>query len=63
MRGALFHAREAAGYCLVKIGSPEAKRMVLPLVSGRTEDEDFDLKGLALECNWPGMTVPELLGQ
>lgn len=54
--------RKSAGYALAKFGTAAARRRLLPLVQGGTDDPDFDLKGLALRCNWPDhLTVPELL--
>ncbi len=54
--------RKSAGYTLAKFGTVAARRQLLPLVRGGTDDPDFDLKGLALRCNWPDhLTVPELL--
>lgn len=56
------HARKAAGYALAKIGTQVAKNRLLPLIAGTADDLDFDLKGLALRCNWPdSLSVPDLL--
>lgn len=56
------NSRKAAGYALAKAGTPEARQRLLPLIAGGPDDEDLDLKGLALRCNWPGgLTVPDLL--
>jgi hypothetical protein len=55
-------ARTSAGYVLTEIGSAEAKRRLLPLISGDADDQDLELKGLALTCNWQSeVTVPQLL--
>ncbi len=55
-------ARESAGYALSRIGTPSAKRRLLPLIPDDASDPDQDLKGLALRCNWPeGLSVSELL--
>ncbi len=54
--------RKAAGYALAKFGTPDACHRLLPLLAGGSEDPDFELKGLALRCNWPDrLTVPDLL--
>ncbi len=54
--------RRSAGYTLVEIGSPEARRRLLPLIAGDSHDRSLDLKGLTLLCNWPDqLSVPELL--
>jgi hypothetical protein len=54
--------RKSAGYALAKFGTAAARRRLLPLVRGGADDPDFDLKGLALRCNWPDhLSVPELL--
>lgn len=54
--------RTSAGYALAKIGSPEARHRLLPLVAAGPDDPDYDLKGLALRCNWPErLSVPALL--
>jgi hypothetical protein len=55
-------ARKAAAYALVKVGTREARSRLRPLIEDHPDDPDFDLKGLALRCNWPdGLTVDELL--
>ncbi len=54
--------RKSAGYALAKFGTAAARRRLLPLIGGVAEDPDYDLKGLALRCNWPDhLTVPQLL--
>ena len=54
--------RTDAGYALHRIGSAEAKHRIRCLISGVDEDDDEDLKGLALRCNWPdNLTDAELL--
>lgn len=54
--------RKSAGYVLAEIGTPEARRRLLPLIAGGPDDSYLDLKGLALRCNWPeGLSVPDLL--
>lgn len=55
-------ARKSAGYALARIGTPAARRRLLPFIQDRPDDPDFDLKGLALRCNWPdGLGVSDLL--
>jgi len=59
--GAL-RTRKAAAYALEEIGTPQAKRRLKPLIQGSDDDEDDDLKGLALSLNWPdNLSVDELL--
>lgn len=56
------YARKAAGYALDEIGSRDARLRLKPLIAGVPDDIDFDLKGIALRCNWPDdLTIPELL--
>lgn len=56
------HPRKAAGYALSKFGTLESRKRLLPLITGRPDDPDFDLKGLALRCNWPeSLSTLELL--
>jgi hypothetical protein len=55
-------ARRSAGYALRRMGTVEARRRLRPLIYDHQSDPDFDLKGLALSCNWPdGLTLTELL--
>lgn len=57
------NTRRSAGYALARCGTEAARRRLRPLAAGTPEDEDEELKGLALRCNWPGgFSVPELLG-
>mgnify|MGYP002136158051 CR=1 FL=1 len=52
----------SASRALVEMGTPEARRRLLPLVNGTPDDPRDDLKGLALRCNWPDAISPiELL--
>ena len=56
------HSRKAAGYSLGRFGTVDALARIKPLIAGSAEDENDDLKGLALRCNWPDrLTVSELL--
>jgi hypothetical protein len=47
------HPRVSAGYVLQRSGSREARRRLRPLIAGSPEDQDLELKGLALRCCWP----------
>ena len=54
--------RIAAGYALSDCGDPTARRRLKPLIAGLREDEDDELKGIALRCNWPHhLPIPALL--
>src|SRR5262249_20184861 len=54
-------SRRAAGYALARIGTPAARSRIRPLIDDYLQDPELDLKGLALQCNWPvGLSVPEL---
>ncbi len=54
--------RKDAGYALLQIGTDDAKHRTRPLITGANDDENEDLKGLALRCNWPdNLTTGELL--
>ena len=56
------HARKAAGYALLRIGTPAARIRLSPLFADAPDDPTRDLKGLALRCNWPGgLTASALL--
>ena len=46
-------ARKAAGYALATIGTLAARQKLMPLIEDCPDDLNFDLKGLALRCNWP----------
>jgi hypothetical protein len=55
-------SRKAAGYALSKIGTPESRRRLIPLIAGSADDPEMELKGLSLQCNWPeNISVPDLL--
>ena len=55
------HARTSAGYALLKCGDDAARERLKPLVAGRPEDVEDELKGIALQCNWPDrLSTPEL---
>lgn len=54
--------RRSAGYALHSVGDEESKARLLPLITTISTDENLDLKGLALRCNWPArISVPKLL--
>ena len=55
------HARASAGRVLSECGTAAACERLKPLVAGLPEDEQDQLKGIALRCNWPDrLSVPEL---
>ena len=55
------HARTLAGYALLKCGADAARERLKPLVSGPPEDDRDQMKGIALQCNWPDrLSAPEL---
>ena len=54
--------RGVAGRVLQKCGTTAAWSRLKPLIAGLPEDEDDDLKGIALSCLWPDqLSTPELL--
>ncbi len=54
--------RKGAAHALHTMGSKAAKRRLLPLIDADADDPQWDLKGIALRCNWPeGLTTPQLL--
>lgn len=56
------HARVAAGYAVKRLDVETARHRTKPLIKGGPEDERWELKGLALRCNWPdNCSVDELL--
>ena len=55
------HARTSAGRALLKCGTTGACERLKPLVGGLPEDDHDQLKGIALQCNWPDrLSPPEL---
>ena len=55
------HARTSAGRGLSECGTAAACERLKPLVAGLPEDEQDELKGVALRCNWPDrLAAPEL---
>ena len=58
------HARTLAGYALLECGDAAARERLTPLVGGLREEREDDqdqLKGIALQCNWPDrLSAPEL---
>ncbi len=58
------HIRVAAANALLNIGSDASRERLKPLADGVPGDENNELKGLAIRCNWPTrLTVPELLSK
>ena len=47
------HARSLAGRALHECGADAARERLKPLVAGLPEDDSDELKGIALQCNWP----------
>ena len=45
-------ARKSAGYLLAKKRKPEINLKILPFTTDESDDSQ-DLKGIALQCNWP----------
>lgn len=55
------HTRASAGRALLECGTAAACERLKPLASGLPEDEQDELKGVALRCNWPDrLSAPEL---
>lgn len=55
------HARTSAGHALLECGTDGARERLKPLVGGLPEDDQDELKGIALRCNWPDrLSTPEL---
>ena len=53
--------RVSAGRALLECGTVAARERLKPLVGGLPEDEQDELKGVALQCNWPDrLSAPEL---
>ena len=54
--------RAAAGYALRECGHQSARQRLKPLIAGLPEDQEDELKGVALRCNWPDhLSTPDLL--
>ena len=45
--------RTHAGHALSQCGTASTKERLKPLVAGVPEDDSDELKGIALDCNWP----------
>lgn len=57
-----FRSRVRAASVLSRVGTPEVCKRLLPLAEGTPGDEEYDLKGAALRCNWPqNLTTSNLL--
>ena len=53
--------RVSAGRALLECGTVTARERLKSLVGGLPEDEQDELKGVALQCNWPDrLSAPEL---
>lgn len=56
-----FYPRVSAAHAVYKLGADGPKRRLKPLSFGSAGDDDHDLRGIALYCNWPdNLTVTEL---
>lgn len=56
------HARVAAGYALRDCGDATARQRLRPLIAGLPEDDEDQIKGIALHCMWPDhLSTPDLL--
>ena len=54
--------RVLAGYTLRDCGDTTARLRLKPLIAGLPEDDDDELKGIALQCMWPDhLSTPDLL--
>lgn len=54
--------RTAAGHALSQCGTMSARERLMSLVVGVPEDDSDELKGIALDCNWPDrLSALELL--
>ena len=54
--------RVLAGYALRDCGDATARQRLMPLIAGLAEDNDDELKGIALHCMWPDhLSTPDLL--
>ena len=60
---ATIQLRVLAGYALRDCGDATARQRLSPLIAGLPEDDEDELKGIALHCMWPDhLSTPELLG-
>ena len=54
--------RVLAGYALRECGDATARKRLKPLIAGLSEDDEDELKGIALHCMWPShLSTPDLL--
>ena len=54
--------RVSAGYALRECGEATARACLKPLIAGLPEDDEDELKGVALSCTWPDqLSTPDLL--
>ncbi len=60
--GATIPIRVLAGYALRECGDATARKRLKPLIAGLPEDDEDELKGIALHCMWPShLSTPDLL--
>ena len=59
---ATIRIRVLAGYALRHCGDTTARQRLRPLIAGLPEDDEDELKGIALHCMWPDhLSTPDLL--
>ena len=59
---ATIQIRLLAGYALRDCGDATARQRLRPLIAGSSEDDEDELKGIALDCMWPDhLSTPDLL--
>ncbi len=59
---ATIRIRVLAGYALRDCGDTTARQRLKPLTAGLPEDNEDELKGIALQCMWPDhLSTPDLL--
>ena len=59
---AAIRVRVLAGYALRDCGDATARERLRPLIAGLPEDDEDELKGIALHCMWPShLSTPDLL--
>ena len=59
---ATIRIRLLAGYALRECGDATARQRLKPLIAGLPEDDEDELKGIALQCMWPDhLSTPDLL--
>ena len=59
---ATIRLRLLAGYALRECGDATARQRLKPLIAGLPDDDEDELKGIALHCMWPDhLSIPDLL--